>query len=102
MPEAGRGFYLMAELDRIEAPEGRRAAEVRALYERAVELAPEDSDALRTLGLLCRELGEHARARDLLRRYVSAAPQAADRKLIERYLDEAPAEATPESEARTP
>jgi beta-barrel assembly-enhancing protease len=101
MPAAGRGFYLKAELDRIAAPEGRRAAEVRALYERAVELAPEDSDALRALGLLCRELGEHTRARDLLRRYVSAAPQAADRKLIERYLNEATAEATPESEPRT-
>jgi tetratricopeptide (TPR) repeat protein len=86
-PEAGRGFYLKGELERLAQPKGRRSPQVRAAYERAVELAPQDADALRALGLLCRDLGEDARARELLGRYVRVAPQAADRALIERYLE---------------
>jgi hypothetical protein len=84
-PDSGRGFYLKAEIERL-APGGRSAPAVRKAYERAVELAPEDPDALRALGLLCRDLGDAPCARELLARYLRAAPAADDRKLIERYI----------------
>lgn len=90
-PESGRGWYWKAEHERRVAKEGRHAPAARRAYERAVELAPEDPDALRALGFLCRESGEPDRARALFGRYLSAAPDAADRKLIERYLGAGPA-----------
>jgi tetratricopeptide (TPR) repeat protein len=87
-PDSGRGWYLEAERERRSAREGRRAPAARRAYERAVELAPDDPDALRALGFLCRESGETARARELLAAYLRAAPDAPDRKWIERYLRE--------------
>jgi predicted Zn-dependent protease len=87
-PESGRGYFLRAEHERRVAREGRRSPAVRSAYERAVELAPDDPAALRALGFLCREAGERQRARDLFARYLRAAPDAADRKTIERYLGE--------------
>lgn len=87
-PDSGRGWYLEAERERRSAREGRRAPAARRAYERAVELAPDDPDALRALGFLCRESGETARARELLGAYLRAAPDAPDRKWIERYLRE--------------
>jgi predicted Zn-dependent protease len=90
-PGSGRGYYWKAEHERRVAKEGRRSPEARRAYERAVELAPDDPDALRALGFLCRETGQPERARELLGHYLSVAPDAADRKLIQRYLgSEAP------------
>ncbi len=89
-PESGRGHYLKAEHERKIAREGRHSPAARKAYERAVELAPDDPDALRALGFLCREVGEPERARELFSHYLRVAPDAADRKLIERYLDGAP------------
>lgn len=85
-PDSGRAYYLKGELARRGRREGRSSEEARAAYERAVELAPTDAEALRTLGLLLREAGELERARDLLERYLRAAPDAVDRSVIERYL----------------
>ena len=85
-PESGRGYYWKAEHERRVAKEGRRAPAARQAYERAVELSPDDPDALRALAFLCRESGEPERARELFGHYLSVAPDAADRKLIERYL----------------
>jgi predicted Zn-dependent protease len=89
-PNSGHAYYLKAERERRVAPEGRHAPAVREAYERAIALAPDDADALRALGFLCRESGEAERSRELFRRYLAAAPDAKDRKLIERYLGEAP------------
>ena len=89
-PESGRGYYLKAEHERKVAREGRHSPAARNAYERAVELAPDDPDALRALGFLCREVGEPQRARELFSHYLRVAPDAADRKLIERYLGDAP------------
>ena len=67
-------------------PKLRRADAVGADLERAIELSPEDPDALRALGLFLRDTGETERSRALLRRYLLARPDAFDRKIIERYL----------------
>lgn len=87
-PTDGRSWYWKAEHERRVAKEGRRAPTARAAYERAVELAPDDAEALRALAFLYREEGEVDGARVLFRRYLDAAPVAPDRKLIERYLVE--------------
>jgi predicted Zn-dependent protease len=85
-PGSGRAHYLRAEHARRVEPSGRHAPAVRQAYERALELSPDDPDALRALGFLVRENGETERARELFARYLRAAPGAPDRKLIERYL----------------
>jgi predicted Zn-dependent protease len=89
-PASGRGYYWKAEHERHVAEDGRRSPAARQAYERAVELAPDDPDALRALAFLCRESGEPERARELFGHYLRVAPDAKDRKLIERYLGTTP------------
>jgi tetratricopeptide (TPR) repeat protein len=89
-PASGHGYFLLAEHARLTEPDGRRSAIARRNYERAVELAPNDPDAVRALALLYREDGDLERARPLFATYLRVAPQAPDRKLIERYLAGAP------------
>jgi tetratricopeptide (TPR) repeat protein len=62
-PESGHAYYLKAEVHRHTLPEGRQSTPAREAYERAVQLAPDDPDALRALGFLLRETGETERAR---------------------------------------
>lgn len=85
-PESGRGFYLQGELARRTERDGRRSQAARQAYERAVELAPDDPDAVKALGLLYHDTGDPSRAAPLLERYLRLAPDAADRRLVERYL----------------
>ena len=85
-PDSGRAYYLKGEVARRTHRTGRMSRTTLRSYERAVVLTPDDADALRALGLLLREKGETERAQDLLSRYLRAAPDAADRKIIERYL----------------
>jgi tetratricopeptide (TPR) repeat protein len=85
-PESSRGHYLKAELVRLNSPKGRRSPAARRWYERAVELSPQYPDALRELGLLCREDGDSTRAIELLSQYLELAPDAVDRRIIERYI----------------
>lgn len=89
-PQSSRGYLLQAELARRSHPEGIRSPEARSNYERAVELAPENPDAVRALGLLYYETGDRQRARPLLEKYLALAPQALDRRLIARYLEQTP------------
>ncbi len=85
-PDSGRGHYVKAELARLTTPEGRWSSAARLAYERAVELAPNDPDAVRALGFLYYSDGDLARATVLFEKYLSLVPAAADRKLVERYL----------------
>lgn len=85
-PDSGRGYYLKAEHARRTEPDGRRSPPARRAYERAVELAPDDPDAVKALGFLYHDGGEPERAAPLLERYLRLAPDAADRRLVERYL----------------
>lgn len=85
-PDSGRGHYLLAEYTRLTEREGRRSASARTAYERAVELAPNDPEAVKALGYLYHGEGDMGRATPLLERYLSLVPDASDRKLIERYL----------------
>jgi len=86
VPGSGRAHYLRAEITRRVSSEGKRDAAVRQDYERAIELAPEEADALRALGLLLRGTDEQAESDAFLARYLEARPDAVDRKLIARYL----------------
>lgn len=72
--------------------DARRAAPaVSEAWEHALELDPSHPDALRDLGLALRRAGDAERARELLVRYLEVAPEAFDRKLIERLLEREPA-----------
>ena len=62
------------------------ATSVRTDLERAVELDPDNAEALRWLGLVLRDSGEPERSGQLLRRYLDADPEAIDRKIIEGYI----------------
>lgn len=85
-PDSGRGYYLRAEHARRTEPDGRRSPAARQAYERAVELAPDDLDAIKALGFLYHDTGDQARATPLLERYLHLAPEATDRRVVERYL----------------
>jgi predicted Zn-dependent protease len=93
LPGSSRAHYLRAEITRGVSAEGKWDRAVREDYERAIELAPQEADALRALGLLLRGTDERAQSDALLARYLEARPDAIDRKLIARYLGrEAPAD----------
>ena len=85
-PESGRGYYLKAELARLSESEGRSSAKAREAYQRAVELAPDDPQAVRALAFLYYEEGNEKQAIPLFEHYLQLRPDAADRKLINRYL----------------
>jgi predicted Zn-dependent protease len=85
-PNSGRAYYLKGEHARLTEREGRQSAPARHAYERAVELAPDDPQAVRALGFLYQGDGNAARAKPLLEKYLTLAPDASDRKLIERYI----------------
>lgn len=63
-------------------------AEARTLYAEAVTRADVRPETLRDYGLLLRRGGERAEAAAMLRRYLEAAPAAADRPMIEHYLEQ--------------
>lgn len=85
-PDSGRAHYLKGEHARLTERDGRNSAPARQAYQRAVELAPNDPEAVRALGLLYHGDGNMAAATPLLERYLQLVPEAADRRLIERYL----------------
>lgn len=85
-PESGRGYYLKGEHARLTEKEGRRSTSARGAYQRAVELAPDDPEAVRALGFLYYGDDNVAGATPLLEKYLKLVPDASDRKLIERYL----------------
>jgi predicted Zn-dependent protease len=85
-PESGHGYFLAGQIERL-GPAGRSAPSVRAAYERAVQLSPQDPAALRALGLLCRDLDDVPCATAMLARYLRAAPDADDARLVARQLE---------------
>ncbi len=85
-PEDGHAYYLRAEIIRRRPGQGHNSPDVRENYERAVSLAPDDAPAARALGLLLLDSNESTRSHALLNRYLELAPEAIDRKLIERRL----------------
>lgn len=50
----------------------------RRAYEAVLGMAPDQTDALHLLGVLCDQCGDHARAIDLIGRAIALAPQHAD------------------------
>jgi predicted Zn-dependent protease len=66
------------------APGDAERAEIA--YRAALASAPEDARSWRGLGLVLRQQGRNAEAREAFRRYLEAAPQAEDRAMIESWL----------------
>ena len=87
-PDDGMTHFLRAEHIRLTDPAGRKSPRAVAEYERAVELSPNSPEAVRTLGLIYYETDQSKRAAALFEKYLQLAPEAADRKLIQRYLRE--------------
>lgn len=90
IPDAGRAYALRAQITSGMSPDLTLSDEVGADLERAVQSGPEDPDSLRALGLFLRDTGQAKRSNEMLRRYLDLRPDAFDRKLIERYLDDPP------------
>ena len=100
-PKSSAAFALRARITRAQHPAAHLATSVRADLERAVDLDPDNAEALRWLGLVLRDSGEPERSGQLLRRYLDADPGAIDRKLIEGYIAH-PRKAAPKSADRPP
>lgn len=84
-PQSAPGLFLLGEAARRagDADAARRAYEAAAAADGAY--APPH----RELGLLCRTSGDATGARAAFGRYLALAPAAADRPIIEAYIDEA-------------
>jgi predicted Zn-dependent protease len=96
-PGSSHAYYLRAEITRRMSGEGKRDRAVRLDYERALELDPENPDALRALGLLLRGTAAQEESAALLARYLEARPDAIDHKMIARYLGRVESEGGGES-----
>lgn len=86
LPDSGPAHALRARITAEQDSSTRLSDRVGRDLDRAVELAPDDPESLRALGLFLRDTGELDRSREILRRYLTVRPDAFDRKLIERYL----------------
>jgi tetratricopeptide (TPR) repeat protein len=62
--------------------------EAIAAFKESLKLDPRDPSAQRALGLAYLQAGNASQAAHYLRRYLRAAPGAADRQLIEKRLDQ--------------
>jgi tetratricopeptide (TPR) repeat protein len=79
--------YYKAEIYRIRNADGDSAL-AAAAYERAIGTGKAPAAAHRSLGLIYRKAGDTARARSCFERYLQAAPDAGDAKMIKSYLEE--------------
>ena len=87
-PDDAVGVRLLAETYRRAGPERDHVARATRTLEQAALLQPDDAEIQRELGLLYRELDLREHARTSLTRYLTLAPEAADRGIIERYVAE--------------
>jgi predicted Zn-dependent protease len=79
-------YYYLGEAYRMRKEQGD-AELARQAYGRAVELAPEFAPSYRALGVYYMKLGSYPEAQRYLTRYVEMAPDAADRKYVDQYLE---------------
>jgi predicted Zn-dependent protease len=77
--------YYLGEAYRLRDEKGD-VERAEAAYRQAIEAAPDFAPAYRALGILQYKAGNYAAAVSNLERYVEMAPDARDRKFVERYL----------------
>lgn len=87
-PAEARGYVALGDWYRIARPGEGWAEDAKQAYRQALERDPSSAEAHRELGLLCRELADHACARSHLQRYLELAGGAKDRAIIEGFLGE--------------
>jgi Zn-dependent protease with chaperone function len=94
-PDSARAHFVSGEIWRAAHDTPGSVDRALAEYEAAASLPDTPAAALRNKGLLHRERGEAAAARDAFTRYLSVAPQAIDAGLIRLYLAELEAPPAP-------
>jgi beta-barrel assembly-enhancing protease len=83
-----RAHYLLGKAWQEDAEAPDHVEHALEQYGRATALPSAPPDALRQMGLLHRERGENAAARDAFERFLVLDPQAVDAGLIRLYLQE--------------
>lgn len=84
-PSAARGPFLLGEVWRQRGAEGAPDAAL-AEYRRAIALDGGYPEAYRAMGLVLFKRGDKDAAREAFEKYLSLAPQAADRAYVEQYI----------------
>jgi predicted Zn-dependent protease len=87
-PDDAAGHRTLADAYRRSGPEREHVQRAADTLERAATQFPDDAAIQLELGMLYRELDERERAKARLGRYLELAPDAADRRIIERYVAE--------------
>lgn len=86
-PERGDFRYALGEARRLRGQEGDLAAAEQNLRA-ALSLEQPPPATHRSLGLLLRQLDRRTEAQEAFRRYLQAAPAAADAAMIQSYLND--------------
>jgi predicted Zn-dependent protease len=83
----GELHYFKAEMYRLRNDEGDAALAIAA-YEQAIASGAAPPDVHRSLGLVLMKHGEKAKARSAFVSYLTEHPDADDRAMVERYLQQ--------------
>ena len=81
-----QSYYYLGEAYRLRGETGDPELAEQA-YVSAISAAPEFAPSYRALGLSSMKAGRKPEARESLSRYLQLAPDAPDRKYVERYLN---------------
>lgn len=87
-PDSARAHFVAGEAWRARSGESGAIDQAIAAYARAIELPGTPPAALRSKGLLHRERGEDALAREAFEKYLALDPQAVDVGIVRLYLQE--------------
>ncbi len=85
-PDSARAYFLKGEISR-KTPDAERGYEVAlSQYHKAMELKGTPAETYKSAGLIYRAQGDHARAGEVFRRFLSERPDAIDAPIISSYL----------------
>ncbi len=85
-PDSARAYFLKGEISR-KTPDAERGYEVAlSQYHKAMELEGTPAETYKSAGWIYRAQGDHARAGEVFRRYLSESPDAIDAPIISSYL----------------
>jgi predicted Zn-dependent protease len=85
-PDSARAYFLKGEISR-KTLDGERGYEVAlSQYHKAMALEGTPAETYKSAGWVYRAQGDHARAGEVFRRYLSESPDAIDAPIISSYL----------------